>query len=257
MSTPSKGNTLLIIIVSIVIILVIAGGYLLWKKNQPTPSATPAPTPIESGPTPAPTGSPSASPKATKSPTPTPTKTPTPTPESLSITLSSNGQLDGFESSNGGGNKTLDIRAGRNSNLITRGFVSFDIPTSLKGKTIEKATLRLYQGQIIGSPYTAGSSVKVDHLDYGNSLENADYSASSLSSSFGTLTSNAVIEWKDIDITDILKDDLGNNRQRSQYRIHLAIENIGGDVTGDFAYFESEDNSIGTGNRPQLVIKYH
>lgn len=117
--------------------------------------------------------------------------------------------------------------------------------------------MRLYQAKIIGAPYTAGSSVKVDHLDYGNSLENADYSASSLSSSFATLTSNPVIEWKDADVTDQLKEDLANNRQRSQYRIHLAVEDIGGDVTGDFAYFESANNSEGTGNTPQLVVKYH
>jgi hypothetical protein len=135
--------------------------------------------------------------------------------------------------------------------------VSFDIPTSLKGKTIEKATLRLYQGQIIGAPYTAGSSLKVDHLDYGDSLENADYSSSSLSSSFGTLTSNATVEWKDLDVKDMLKDDLDNNRQRSQYRLHFAVESTGGDVTGDFAYFESQDNSMHTGYTPQLVVKYH
>ncbi len=253
----SNGKTLTVVASVVAGLVLIAGlAYRLMNKNaEPT---APEPTPLvqeTTAPAQATTGSPTASAKS--SATPKPTATPTPAPLTLSMTLSSNGDLDGFRSSNNGGNATLDIRAGRNSTLITRGFVSFDIPTTLNGKTIEKATLRLYQALPTGSPYTAGSSVKVDHLDYGSSLENADYSASSLSSSFATLTSNAVVEWKDVDVTDRLKDDMTNSRPRSQYRIHLAIEAIGGDVTGDFAYFESENNSMGTGNKPQLVVKYH
>ncbi len=123
--------------------------------------------------------------------------------------------------------------------------------------TIEKATLRLYQTSVVGDPYGVGGSLKVDQLDYGSTLENADYSAPSISSNFATLTSNAAVEWKDVDVTDQVKNDLSSGRTRSQYRIHFAIESIGGTVTGDFAYFESGDNSVGTGNIPQLVVKYH
>jgi len=115
----------------------------------------------------------------------------------------------------------------------------------------------LYQAKIIGNPYGVGIRVMVDHLDYGDSLENADYSASSISGSFATLSSNANLEWKEVDVTDAVRNDRENNRERSQFRIHFAVENQGGTVTGDFAYFESANNSEGTGNTPQLVIRYH
>jgi hypothetical protein len=115
----------------------------------------------------------------------------------------------------------------------------------------------LYQAKVIGDPYSAGIRVKVDHLDYGDSLENADYSAPSISANMATLSENSTLEWKSVQVTDAVKDDLNNHRSRSQYRIHFAVENTGGTATGDFAYFESADNSEGSGNLPQLVVKYH
>lgn len=258
--TSSGTNKFLIPFLVTLLILVGAGVY--WFITQRTSkevsvvTETVSPTPTE---TETPSGSPTASPKPTKSPkpTPSPTSTPSPTPVSTTKTITSSTSIDGFRSSNGGGNNSVEIRAGRNSNLVTRGFVSFDLGVIPSGVTVEKATLRLYQTSVIGDPYGVGGSIKVDQLDYGSTLENADYSAPSISSSFATLTSNATVEWKDVDVTDQVKNDLSSGRSRSQYRIHFAIESIGGTVTGDFAYFESDDNSVGTGNIPQLVIKYH
>jgi len=258
MSTSKKyasGNSpLMIIIVVVIVLAVIALAYMYGGKNgtpnlYPSPSGSAAPA-AYIVPTTNPLATVTPTPKATKSPTPTPT----PKPVTKTITVGSNASLDGFRASNNGGNNAVEIRAGRNGTLIERGFVSFAVPSELSGKTVDKATMRLYQGQIIGDPYGAGISVKVDHLDYGSSLEGADYSATSLSANFATLTSNGAIEYKDLDVKDMLIDDLANGRANSQYRIHLAVESTGADA---FAYFESQDNSMGTGNLPQLVITYH
>src|SRR3972149_1950355 len=259
--TGKKGPT---IFIAVVILLLIGGVVFYFGFKSRKSSEEPSPTPTESTTsTPTPNEEADKSPTPTKKPTSTPTPkptatpTPSPTPTILTMTLSAASSLDGFQSNNGGGNTTIEIRAGRNSNLVTRGFVSFDISSIPAGKTIDQATLRLYQTSITGNPYGVGTSLKVDHLDYGSSFENADYNASSISSSFGTLTSNAVIEWKDLDVTDRLKNDISNSRSRSQYRLHFATETQGGDVTGDFAYFEAANNSNGTGNTPQLFIRYH
>lgn len=228
---------------------------------EPTPTPTEAPTP-----TPEPSTSPTATPKPTvkptptKTPTPTPTKTPTPTPTptSTTTTLNSSSAIDGFRSNNGGGNAGVEIRAGRNENLVTRGFASFDLGSIPSGKTIDQATLRLYQTSVIGDPYGAGGgSIKVDHLDFGDSLDNSDYAVAAISSSFATLSSSATVAWKEVDVTDALRNDRTNSRSRSQYRIHLTTETVGGDATGDFAYFESADNNTGSGYTPQLVVRYH
>lgn len=265
----SNGNGL---ILGIVIFLIIAGvgtaayfaGKNVGSEEAPTPTAKPvkemlvtdSPTPSPS-PTAEPTSKISGNISPSKKPTGTPTVTITPTPVAKSKILSSSIALDGFRSSNNGGNATLDVRAGRNSNLVTRGFVSFDISSIPSGATVTEATLRLYQSKIIGNPYTAGGALKVDHLTYGDSLDSADYGVAALLSNFATLTSSANVEWKDVIVTDRVKNDLSNSRGASQFRIHFTTELTGGDATGDFAYFESADNSEGTGNTPQLVVKYY
>ncbi|OGV93605.1 hypothetical protein A3B57_00450 [Microgenomates group bacterium RIFCSPLOWO2_01_FULL_47_10] len=174
------------------------------------------------------------------------------------MTLSADAGKDGFRSNNGGGNDGLDIRAGRNANLVTRGFVSFDWGSLPAGVTIDQAVLKMYQTSVTGNPYgVGGGSIKVDHLDYGDALENNDYSLAAISSSFGTLSSEASVGWREVDVTDAVRNDRTNSRSRSQYRLHFATETEGGDVTGDFAYFEAANNSNGTGNTPQLFVRYH
>lgn len=252
---PGISKTLLGIIV-IIALLVVAGAAFFYgskQKASPTPKPTTTPSP-ELSPTPSATASGEI--VATATPTVVPTPTPTPTPVSQTIVISGESSLDGFEASNGGGNTTVDIRAGRNTTLVQRGFVSFGLSTIPSGAIIEKARLRLYQNSIEGDPYGAGGNLEVDHVNYGGTLDNSAYNMAALSSSFGVLTSNAVIEWKDLDVTDMLKNDIANNRSYSQYRLHFATESVGG-TTGDFAYFESAENSFGTGNTPQLVVTYH
>ena len=253
----SPKNKKTINLIGILLLIVAIGSSAFWfgkQDGQPEPSPSPTPeltleVEVEEA-----EEFPTASPSAIPSPSPTPT--PTPAPSTQSKTLSATASLDGFRSSNNAGNDSFDIRAGRNTNLITRGFVSFDLGDIPDGATIESVKLRLYQATIIGDPYGIGSMLKVDHLDYGDSLENADYSASSLSSSFATLTAESSIGWKEVDVTDQVKSDIAAGRSRSQFRLHMATENQGGDVTGDFVYLESADDSEGTGNTPQLNVKY-
>src|SRR4030042_1973423 len=125
-----------------------------------------------------------------------------------------------------------------------RGFVSFDISDIPSGATISEATLRLYQVKTEGNPYgvSVGGKLNIDHLTYGDSLDNSDYAMAALTSNFVVLTNNSVVEWKDANVKTELKDDISNARSRSQYRIHFETENVGGDSTGDFAYFESSEN---------------
>jgi hypothetical protein len=191
------------------------------------------------------------------SPTPTTETSPTPSIILKSKILLSDAELDGFRSSNGSGVTGKEIRAGRNINLVTRGFVSFDLEGLPNSSKIDAATLRLYQTKTEGEPYRFGGNLKIDHLTYGDDLDKGDYAAPALLSSFTTLTNNNSVDWKSADVTDQIKDDLANARSQSQFRIHFDKEVKGGEADGDFAYFESADNSEGTGNIPQLVVKYH
>lgn len=246
-----------LIIAAIVLVFAIIGGAFWFGSSRKKQETEPSPSPTtEASPTTIPeeeetTESPSPSSEETSSPSPTPT----PTPETKEEIIISTASLDGYRGSNGFGSNNLYIFTGRNISVIQRGFVSFDLSSLPSDATIESATLRLYQEKIVGNPYGVGGSLKIDHLNYGSSLGNEDYGVSSISSSFTTLTDNAVIEWKDADVADALKNDLSNGRDKSQYRIHFSTESTG--TSSDLVYFESADNSQGTGNLPQLIVKYH
>ncbi|OGM15278.1 hypothetical protein A2V56_03930 [Candidatus Woesebacteria bacterium RBG_19FT_COMBO_42_9] len=244
-----------VLIVIILFLLVGGAAYFLGFRNREGGEPIPTPTP-EVIATPTPTEEPetTGSPTPTKKPTSTPTPTLTPTPAIQTMTITGTAALDGWRASNGGGNTTWYIQIGRNATLTERGFVSFDISSIPSGKTIDEVTLRLYQGQLEGTPYASGGSLIVDHLDYGDSLGNEDLNASAISSNIGTLTSNASIEWKDLIVTNPLKTDIAASRTRSQYRLRFTTEATGADA---WARFESGDNYLSTGNRPQLVVKYH
>lgn len=220
--------------------------------NQTLPIQTPEPTFSEETASPTPI-------EKKLSPTQklSPTSTPTPTPLLKTKILKSIASLDGFRSSNGGGNNLLEIRAGRNSSLVTRGFVSFEISEIPADSVIQSATIKLYQTKVVGNPYIAGGSLMLDHLTYGETLDDPDYAFPALSTNFTTLSKSATPGWKEVDVTARFKDDLANARSLSQYRIHFQNEITGGNTTGDFVYFEAQENTLKTGNTPQLVVKYY
>jgi len=239
------------------------------QQSGDMPEPTPTPT-IEETPTPEETitepPTPTSSPTPTKKPSPTPTKTPTPTitsiptstptPTPQTITVNATSAMDGFQSSNGGGNAGLDIRVGRNATLVTRGFVSFPLSSIPSGATIEHATLKMYQTSVENAPYTSGGDVKIDHLNYGDSFDNTDYSISSLSFNFAIFSNNPDVGWRETEVTDRVREDRQNSRKNSQYRLHFGTESSGG-TDEEFAHFESAENTNGSNNVPQLVIRYH
>jgi hypothetical protein len=236
------------------------------SETKPTPQITPIEEQIQSVNSPTPTPKTTFSPTKTPSPTqkpaePSNTPAPSPTTEPKNTTISSIASLDGFRSSNNGGNDSIEIRVRNGAmvgapeyELVTRGFVSFDISTLPDNATIVKATLRLYQYQVDGTPFTAGGSIKIDHMDYGASLESADYDASAINANIATLTSNSGIEWKDAEVTNAVKKDIDEGHSKSQYRLHFATEEDG-DGEVDTAYFYSANSGHNT-NPPQLVVSY-
>lgn len=242
---------------------------VLAASTDPTPTESPSPSPsVSSSPSASPsatlTASPSPSttlspsPSATQSikpsPTPQPSASPTVTPGK---TISSQSNLDGYQSSNGAGSTTAEIKVGRNNSGISRGFISFDITQIPFGSTVDKTTLRIYQSGTTGNPYSIGGEIKIDHLNYGSTFESSDYGTSSISSSFSTISGNASAGWREVEVTQNIKGDLTAGRVRSQFRLHYAVEQVGGSSSGDYALFESGENAVETNNVPQLVVLYH
>lgn len=182
-----------------------------------------------------------------------------PTPESLtkSVILISDAQKDGFRNSNSTGDNKAEIRIGRNDSFVTRGFLSFGLTKIPEGAEIENASLRIYKTNTTGSPSVAGGEIWVDHVTYGDSLDKTDYALPALISNFGSLQKDINPDWFSVDVTDLVREDLANARSESQFRLHYKRELKGESEEGDFTHFESGDNHVGTGNLPQLLVKYH
>lgn len=204
------------------------------------------------------------------SPTPTPTVIPIPTltgnkkmsptvtPIPKTSIITSSKEIDGYISSNNYVNKDSEIRAGRNKFIVSRGFLSFDLSKLPKYSKILSVTLRIYQTKTVGNPFGSETgNLMIDHLTIGESLDEPDYNANSLSSNFEEISKNRSVGWKEAEVSNPVIEDLGSNRKLTQFRLHFEKEEKGTTDSGDYAYFESSDNSEGTTNIPQLLVKYY
>lgn len=209
-------------------------------ETSASPSTTPTPLVTQTG-----------------SPSPTLKGSPTPSTFSKTLLLKSKSDLEGFTGSASPPSITEDIQFGKKSGTIVRGFVAFDLTAVPQGTKVGKAMLRLYQVEVKGYPFSDLGAMKIDHLNYGDSLDTSDYALAALSSSFATLPQSGASSWKEIDVTGKLKDDIANARSFSQYRLHFSVEKAGNGSQDDATiHFESSRNTHKTGNSPQLVVSY-
>lgn len=191
-------------------------------------------------------------------PSPTPTQKPQAIPSTRlkKLVLYPEKRLEGFRSSNASGSTNSNLRAGRDISLVTRAFISFDITELPDNVEIVSAQLRIFQTKTLGNPYKSGGNLLIDHLNYGDTLDGSDFSTPALLSSFDIFSDKPTTGWREVDVTNQIINDLLSARKSTQYRLHFDKEFIGGDENGDFAYFESSENTQRSGNTPELVIEY-
>lgn len=172
----------------------------------------------------------------------------------ITVTLNSTRGLDGYVTSTGSAVTWSQAMVGDNSaNIAVRGFLSFDISSIPPSANIISATLRAYQEGVNGTPYADLGNVIVDHLDYGTTLDGTDYDLAALQSNVGSLSNNAAIEYKTLDVTARVKADINDGRARSQYRLLLPTP-TDSDNFEDAVFFTSANCC--TSNLPELVITY-
>lgn len=177
------------------------------------------------------------------------------------VVVGSTADLDGEAGSDntatsaGGAPRTGDVD-NFPTDIAYRQFYSFNLSGIPAGTIVSAATLRLYQASVTGSPYdgTLGSVV-VDHVDYGNSLDGADYATVPLLSNIGTLSSNDSEGYKTLSVASRVQDDLSNARSRSQYRLRFSLSDSNLNGNDDFVRFtDFEDSCCGKNRPPQLTI---
>jgi hypothetical protein len=182
----------------------------------------------------------------------------------VTVTLTSQAALDGFRANNGGGNNTVDIRAGNGAmfgspsqELVIRGFLSFDLSGITATADVKSIQLRFYQFSVTGVPYAKLGNLLLQHVDYGSTLNNAAFDTPVLHSAILSPHTGAG-EWYNITsntIGDWIEADLAAGRTRTQLRLQFSTE-TDGDGQQDTVSFESGENYFGTGNLPHVTITY-
>jgi hypothetical protein len=181
-------------------------------------------------------------------------------PETLSLT--SEPSLDGYWLNDGSGSNDRDVLVGNGEfdgaggEVISRGFLSFDLAAIPAGATIESVQLRFFQIQIHGSPYEKLGNLVLERVAY-SSLGDDAYSTPALDSA--TLAQQpSPNEWyvvSDPTISTWVQSTLADGRTRFQLRLRFSQE-ADGDGQDDWISIESGEGSPAGRNAPQLIVVY-
>ena len=134
-----------------------------------------------------------------------------------------------------------------------RAFFRFGLSAVPAGAPIVRATLRLYQQDVGGDPFQGAAVAVADHVDLGASLDLADYDAAPLpgGEGFAVVSDHPGLGYRDVDVTDQVRQDLAGLRAHSAFRIRLDLPFGGTHFVG---WTDSEGNGVDT--PPELLIEY-
>jgi DNA-binding beta-propeller fold protein YncE len=181
------------------------------------------------------------------------------------IVIGSTANLDGYARSDGtasasGSPATGDKDASYSLGVGWRQLYSFEISNIPTSTTITSATLRLYQCDVQGSPYTFLGNVIVDQMNYGGVFDpfGSAYSGGAVALNIGTLSTTTSPGYRSLSVTTRLQNDLTTSRVRSQYRLRFSTQDFNFDGNDDFVQFtDAEDSPCAgatTNQPPQLVV---
>lgn len=183
--------------------------------------------------------------------------------EPETVTLGSEADLDGYWTNDGVGSTTEEIFVGNGElldsggDLVARGFMSFNLSAIPEGATVQGAELRFFQAQVQGDPYGKLGNLLLDHVNYGDNLNDAAYNAPA-SDTVGLPKLTAPGELyviSDDTIATWVEQDLTAGNPRFQLRLRF-MEESDGDGEEDWIEVAPGGGPLGSRREPQLIIVY-
>jgi DNA-binding beta-propeller fold protein YncE len=181
------------------------------------------------------------------------------------IVIGSTANLDGYARSDltasaSGSPATGDKEASDSFGVGWRQLYSFDIADIASSAMIDSATLRLYQCDVQGLPYTLLGDVNVDQMNYGGVFDpfGSAYDGSAVTLNIGILSATPDPGYKSLNVTTQLQNDLMALRVRSQYRLRFSVQDFSFDGNDDYVQFTDAEDSLCAGaavnKPPQLAV---
>ena len=183
--------------------------------------------------------------------------------EPETVTLRSNGALDGLVINDGNSSTSQDIVAGNGDldeatgELVARGFMSFDLPDIPSSAVAESVELRFYQKKVQGDPYGKLGSLLLEHVNYGSTLDASAFDTAALDSAMleRETASGAWYVIADDTLAQWVGKALSGGESRFQLRLQFAQE-TDGDGDEDWIAITPGGGVLGSSNSPQLTITY-
>ncbi len=174
-----------------------------------------------------------------------------------SLVILGNPHLDGWVSDSGLVFDTSTPVAGdTNLNDGYRAFDAFDLTRLPANAQIVSATLRVYQSEVLGDPYSTHGPLVADHINIGSTLDTGDYTGRNIRAAFAVLAQDATIGYKQADATERVLADLDSGRRHAAFRVRFGSLNSDNDGVRDLAVFTDAEDSDGVGFVPQLIVRY-
>ncbi|MGD8398379.1 MAG: FHA domain-containing protein [Anaerolineae bacterium] len=171
--------------------------------------------------------------------------------------------LDGYVLNDGSTSTTEGIFVGNGEinagagELVSRGFMSFDLSTLPSDAKIEQIEVRFFQVEVEGDPYETMGNLILDHVEYGNALTGSAFDAPALDSAM-LAQQTRQNEWyvlSDPTFISWLQRDLRDGRSRFQFRLRFARE-LDGDGEEDWIAIATSDGSLGPRSAPQVIVTF-
>lgn len=174
----------------------------------------------------------------------------------VTLLISSEASLDGFVADNAFVDANSEVSVGDTDGTfanVTRGFVRFKLEDIPAGATLIAAELRLFQFQVMGTPYTSHGSLVADHVNLGGTLDATDFAAVPIQAGIATISTDATLEYKSTRVTASVAVDIAAGRTTSDFRLRFVL---GSDADGVDDFVSFNDGMSPSDVAPMLVVTY-
>jgi hypothetical protein len=142
-----------------------------------------------------------------------------------------------------------------------RQFYSFDLSRLPSNAQILNADVSFSQIEQVGTPYDSLGSLRIEHVDYGPSLEGADYDTPVLEDLGGLIVADPdlMVSGRALPVGDLVAAALGSSSRRLQFRLRFENLDSDSDGTADHAVFvdsELTNPYAAPYARPTLTVVY-